>query len=270
MSEYYLLSYKSVPLGIYNKLSYLLDYILELIRFPDKNVNLFNIEINLFNVNIAYPSSTLIFKENINNKRIYFEELNGKRVEMSDETFTRFKKIQNHFMKNKENTENTKKNKNIKLIENKKEEIKEIKEKKIVTQQELDEIEKELDEIEKKTEEIKEEQKDNIHKMNRMKRHMKVLANWQNKFIEDLKLYENFIEKQKENDKFIIPEMFEETFNFLKDFENPNEQFTEYFMKFNKDSNLDMDEIINLLNEIESDSNSESSDSEKSDSEKSN
>lgn len=247
MSEYYLLSYKSVPLGIYNKLCYLLDYILELIRFPDKNINLDYVEINLFSVNIAYPSSTLVFKQNSNNKRIYFEELNGKRVEMSDETFTRFKKIQNHFIKHPINTKKENKTKNIIIKEIEEETVK-----KVVTIEELKMLE------DKKTE-ILDEQKENIEKMNRLKNRMKVLINWQNQFISDLKLYEKFVENKKDDDSFVIPEMFEEKYNFLKEQEKVNECFTDYFLKFNPDSGLDINEINEMLNDIESDSdNSES------------
>ena len=93
MSSFYLLSYKSVPLGIYNKLHYLFDYILELLRFPDRNIDLTKIEMNHFTVNIGYPNASLKFRLD---NRVYLEETNGKRVEMCSDTFTRFKKIQKY------------------------------------------------------------------------------------------------------------------------------------------------------------------------------
>ena len=223
MNSFYLLSYNKIPLGIYNKLSYLFDYILELIRFPDKNVNIYKIEINILEVNIAYPTSTLIFKLNKNLNKIFLEESNGKRVEMCSETFSRFKKIQNHFKKP------------IKKIELPKQEVK----------------------VEKK-EPIK--SKEEIYEINRLKYQMKTLEKWQNKFNSDLKLYNEFKEKKESQEDFEIPEMFKDTYEFFKNSKNVDDSFTEYFSTFNENSEVEFKEIEDLLDYDSSNSDSSNED----------
>ena len=250
MSSFYLLSYKSVPLGIYNKLHYLFDYILEQLRFPDKNIDLTKIEINHFTVNIGYPSSSLCFRLD---NRVYLEETNGKRVEMCSDTFSRFKKIQKYYeTKIKNVTARKEKNKVTEPVEP----VEPVKPVKIYT-------EEEKKEIEEKQKQVNEEQKKTIYEMNRLKRQLKLVNKWTTKFKTDLDLYKKFQDNKKEDEEFEIPEMFEETWNFFNDFENPDESFTEYFMTFNMDSELDINELEELLGEtIEDDSENEDSDDE--------
>ena len=235
MSSFYLLSYKSVPLGIYNKLYYLFDYILELVRFPDKTVDLSKIEINIFEVNIGYPSSSLRFRLD---NRVYLEETNGKRVEMCSETFSRFKKIQKYY-------ENTKTKKNVKVIAKKEEKRVEI-----VKQLSPEEIK----EIEEKQKKVNEEQKQTIYEMNRLKRHMKLVDKWMNKYNTDLQLFKDFKEKRENDESFEIPGMFIETNKFFEEMEDIENCFSDYFIKFNTDSELDINELEELMGEIESDS----------------
>jgi hypothetical protein len=242
MSSFYLLSYKSVPLGIYNKLHYLFDYILELVRFPDKTVDLSKIEINIFEVNIGYPSSSLRFRLD---NRVYLEETNGKRVEMCSETFSRFKKIQKYY-------ENTKTKKNVKVIAKKEEKPLKTEEivEKIVKQLSPEEIK----EIEEKQKKVNEEQKQTIYEMNRLKRHMKLVDKWMNKYNTDLQLFKDFKEKRENDESFEIPEMFIEINNFFEEMEDIENCFSDYFIKFNTDSELDINELEELMGEIESDS----------------
>lgn len=240
MSSFYLLSYKSVPLGIYNKLHYLFDYILELVRFPDKTVDLSKIEINIFEVNIGYPSSSLRFRLD---NRVYLEETNGKRVEMCSETFSRFKKIQKYY-------ENTKTKKNV---------IAKKEEKPLKTEEIVEKIVKQLSpeeikEIEEKQKKVNEEQKQTIYEMNRLKRHMKLVDKWMNKYNTDLQLFKDFKEKRENDESFEIPEMFIETNNFFEEMEDIENCFSDYFIKFNTDSELDINELEELMGEIESDS----------------
>lgn len=247
MTNYFLLSYDSVPLGIYNKLCYLLDYILELARFPGKNLLLTKIRIYNFNVNIAYPDSTLVFKPNETKEKIFLEEISGKRVEMCQETFRRFKKIQKYYKKT-----------NKSKIQKKDVKPETIPEKNTLEDKaNIEDIKKEINEKQSK---LNEEHKKTIYEMNRLKHQIKMVSKWQNKFKEDLKLYKKFQESKKEDEDFKIPEMFEETFNFFEESEKPEETFTEYFVIFNDDSNLEIEEINELLGEIENDSDNEDSD----------
>lgn len=237
MSKYYLLNYDNRPLGIYNKMFYLLDYILEIIRFPGKAIDIFKIRIHYLEVNKAYPLSKILFI-NKNNK-LYLEEEGDKKIELSSETFKRFKKIRQYYdLVKKDTTKNTD-DKPQKLTED---EIK---------------LQKE------QQEEINKQKKETIHKMNRLNHLKKTLENWQNKFASDIKLYNNFKEKLANDEDFKIPELFTEQYKFftLLDTENNNfqESFTEYFIQFNQDSNLDISELNEIL---ESESENENSDKE--------
>lgn len=238
-NSYYLLSYKKTPLGIYNKLYYLFDYILELIRFPDKDISITKFEINIFEVNIGYPISTLIMKFN-EHKKLFLEETNGKRVEMSQDTFNRFKKIQLHF-KNKVKIDITPKKEKVIT--------------RILSKEEIDKMKSDREEN------IKEQQK-TIHELNRLKYQTKTLTNWYSKFKTDLKLYNEFQNKlnDKENSEFIIPEMFQEKYDFFSKEENVEKSFTNYFTTFNENSDIEIDEIMKF--EIEDDSDNEDSDSD--------
>lgn len=246
MTNYFLLIYDSVPLGIYNKLCYLLDYILELTRFPGKKIDLTKIEINNLNVNIAYPDATLVFKINEKQDKIFLEETNGKRVEMCQETFTRFKKIQKYYKQIKINKKDPKKeNKPI---------VKEL------TKEEKQLLEEKQKELSEKQEKLNEEHKTAVYEMNRLKHQLKMVTKWQNKYKADLKLYKEFKKNLEEDETFEIPEMFQEVFDFFEDSENLDDSFTDYFVIFNEDSNLEIEEINELLGEIEDDSDDENED----------
>ncbi|ADO67311.1 hypothetical protein crov278 [Cafeteria roenbergensis virus] len=248
MNSFYLLSYNQVPIGIYNKLPYLFDYILELIRFPSTTLNIYKIEINIFEVNIGYPSATFIFKYNPTMSKIFLEETNGKRVEMSSNTFSKFKKIQNYFkthlpvnniikpLLNKANTKitsslTTTPTSALASSTPSTDTFKQPKEKKLKSKKE-------------------------IYKLNRLKYKMNLLEKWKNKFNCDLKLYNEFKNKNENENKFVIPEMFLKVWNFFNEQENPDNSFTLYFNTFNENSKIELEEINKLLNsnEIESDS----------------
>jgi len=207
-----------VPLGIYNKLPYLFDYILELIRFPDNKINIYKIEINILEVNIAYPTSTLNFKLNKNLNKVFLEETTGKRVEMCSETFNKFKKIQKYFSK-KQNNNEPKKRIPVKEI------------------------------VEEKSVKTKEE----IYEINRLKYQMKTLEKWQNKFNSDLKLYKDFKEKIESDKDFVIPDMFKEIYDFFENVSQLEDSFTEYFTKFNDNSEVEFKEIEDLLDNNQED-----------------
>lgn len=242
MNSFYLLSYNKTSLGIYNKLYYLFDYLLELVKFPDNNFDIYKVNINIFRVNIGYPLSTLIFNYNKKLNKIYFEETNGKKVEMCPETFIRFNKIQKYFTK-------VIKSNNIRQLTNQ-----------LKTNESTEKL--------NSKEELK--SKEEIYEINRLKYQMKTLEKWKNKFDTDLKIYKDFKEKVLSED-FIIPEMFQELWDFFNNTINSEESFTDYFIKFNSNSDIELNEIEKLLdNTIEIDSeneDSENKDSENEDSE---
>jgi len=247
MSKYYLLNYDNRPLGIYNKMSYLLDYILELIRFPGTGINLFKINIHHLEVNKAYPLSKIIFAKR--NEKLFLEESdNNRKIEMFPETFARFKKIRVYYdFKNKKN----------KKDENKKEENK-----KELSEEEIKKLEEEKERIDK-------EKKEAIHKINLMKKETKLLNNWLSKFNTDLELYRRFLKEELENDDFVLPEMFEDKHEFFSEIkeEDLDSSFTLYFEKFNPDCELDMSLIGDLLEDDSEDSvDSDSVDSDSVDS----
>lgn len=242
MSKYYLLNYDNRPLGIYNKMPYLLDYILEIIRFPGKEINLFKISIHHLEVNKAYPLSKIIFAKR--NEKLFLEECdNNRKIEMFPETFARFKKIRVYY---------DSKNKKTKKNEDKKEP-----EKKELSEEEIKKLEEEKDRIDK-------EKKEAIHKINLMKKETKLLNNWLSKFNTDLELYRRFLKEELENDDFVLPEMFEDKHEFFSEIkeEDLDSSFTLYFEKFNPDCELDMSLIADLLEDDSVDSSVDSSDNE--------
>ena len=234
MSKYYLLNYDNRPLGIYNKMPYLLDYILEIIRFPGREINLFKISIHHLEVNKAYPLSKIIFAKR--NEKLFLEECdNNRKIEMFPETFARFKKIRVYY---------DSKNKKTKKNEDKKEP-----EKKKLSEEEIKKLEEEKDRIDK-------EKKEAIHKINLMKKETKLLNNWLSKFNTDLELYRRFLKEELENDDFVLPEMFEDKHEFFSEIkeEDLDSSFTLYFEKFNPDCELDMSLITDLLEDDSVDS----------------
>ena len=242
MSKYYLLNYDNRPLGIYNKMPYLLDYILEIIRFPGREINLFKISIHHLEVNKAYPLSKIIFAKR--NEKLFLEECdNNRKIEMFPETFARFKKIRVYY---------DSKNKKTKKNEDKKEP-----EKKKLSEEEIKKLEEEKDRIDK-------EKKEAIHKINLMKKETKLLNNWLSKFNTDLELYRRFLKEELENDDFVLPEMFEDKHEFFSEIkeEDLDSSFTLYFEKFNPDCELDMSLITDLLEDDSVDSSVDSSDNE--------
>jgi hypothetical protein len=236
------LNYDNRPLGIYNKMPYLLDYILEIIRFPGREINLFKISIHHLEVNKAYPLSKIIFAKR--NEKLFLEEFdNNRKIEMFPETFARFKKIRVYY---------DSKNKKTKKNEDKKEP-----KKKELSEEEIKKLEEEKDRIDK-------EKKEAIHKINLMKKETKLLNNWLSKFNTDLELYRRFLKEELENDDFVLPEMFEDKHEFFSEIkeEDLDSSFTLYFEKFNPDCELDMSLITDLLEDDSVDSSVDSSDNE--------
>lgn len=225
MSGYYLLSYQNKPLGIYNNLYYLMDYLLELLYLPNSNLNILQTKINYFVVNISYPNSTFGFT--LKDNKLYLEEDNGKRIVMCQDTLQRFFRIRRKFFEMRKFKRNNQLLQPVKVSSP------------IITETKKPEI----------NEELLKKEKEQVEKLNKLKYRMKVLEKWNTKFKTDIKIYDNFKKVREENEDFQIPEMFLETWDFFNNNGTSEENFSKYYMRFNSDSDLDIEEIDNILNE---------------------
>jgi len=227
MVNTYLLTYLNKPLGLYSKMSFLFDFILEMFNIPQNNLNLYKFKIYEYEVNRGYPINTFKFNKS-NNKLIFLEE-SEKRVEMNRETFLRFIKIKNRCFKPD----------------------KEIQKQEEVPKKDVILDEKEIDKIKEEKEQVKDELKETIAELNKMKNRNKKIQNWYSKFNNDKELFLRFTEEINNNPDFVIPELFQDTFKFFQDV--GTESFTDYFVKFNEDSELDFEELEKYLNELDED-----------------
>lgn len=229
MVNTYLLTYMDKPLGLYSNMTFLFDFILEMINVPRNTLNIFKLKIFEYEINRGYPLN--VFKFINTNNKLIFQEESEKRVEMNRDTFSRFIKIK-YRLKHQ--------------FENKEEPIK--KDKIIVSEDEIKEIHEE-----KKV--VKDELQNTIAELNRIKNRTKKIQNWYNIFNNDIKLFDKFTKEKEDDNDFIVPEMFQPKFDFFS--EKGTESFTQYFSKFNEDAELDFDEIENFLNQYEDDTSSD-------------
>jgi len=227
MVNTYLLTYQNKPLGLYSKMSFLFDFILEIFNLPTNNLSLIKFTIYEYEVNRGYPINT--FKFTGDSGKLIFIEESKKRVEMNKETFSRFIKLKNkysHIFAVKK--EEPKIEQPIKQIVTNDDDIKILVENKNKVQNKLH---------------------DTISEINKMKYRNKQFSNWYNKFTTDVALFNKFTEELKKDEKFTIPKLFEQKFCFFT--ELGCDSFTDYFSKFNTNSELDLEELENFLNENE-------------------
>ena len=246
MTTFYTLEYKNKMMGIYNKIHFILDFMLELLEIPDYDFNINETKISLFETNISYPQSIIKFVRK--NDKLFMEENNGKRINMMQDTFNRFKRIQ-------------------KIIE--------IKDKKNIPKISLKKPRSSLEQTSPTingqictlTNIESEQHKEDIYKLNRLKINTKMLENWINQYKSDIKLFNVFKEKLEEDVEFVIPPLFTIKYTFftnLNDINDIDNNFNDYFTEFNKNSKLDINEITELLsitlanNNSDNDSDSDS------------
>jgi len=239
--NYLLLTYQEKPIGIYSKMNYLFDYLIELSYLPTYSLNFSQIRILEFEMNHGYPINTFSFTTS---EKLIFIEESGKRVEMNKDTFSRFLKLSNYFNLSKVKAKPVNK---IILEENKKEVKKEVnkKEEPKIPSLELTEEEKaKIKEIEENTTKVKKEYRDTIEEINRMKWRNKKIQNWYSSYQNDVKLYQRLLlEKEEMKEEFIIPKLFKEKFEFF----SKSDTFEDYFKTFNTDAELDFQEIEDFL-----------------------
>jgi hypothetical protein len=239
--NYLLLTYSNKPIGIYSKMNFIFDYLLELSSLPNYQVNFNQIKIFEYQVNHGYPVNVFSFTTN---QKLVFVEESGKRVEMNKDTFSRFLKL-SKFLTVKSN-----------VILNKPEIKTETKEKpKLEDKSNLELTHEELlkiKEIEENKNQVRKEYRDTIEELNRMKWRNKKIQNWSNQYQSDLNLFRRLLEEKKETEKneeeFIIPKLFKEKYQFFEDCEDINQDnFENYFREFNTDAELDFKEIEEFL-----------------------
>lgn len=256
MTNAYLLTYNAKPLGIYTEMFFIFDFILEMINMPNNNFNICGCKIYEYEHNRGYPLNTFkfIFKE----EKLLFIEESEKRVEMSKTTFNRFIKIKSRtkpvklfekvFDKSIEQKTNTQDKQETQLTAVP-ESTSSIKSTVILTKEDVEDIEKEK-------EKIRGEIKNTIAELNKMKYRNKKIKNWYNKYKTDIMLYEKFSKEKQNNESFVIPKLFEDSYNLFE--EKGTQCFTDYFTKFNEESDLDIAELDEFMESYESDSDNSS------------
>jgi hypothetical protein len=239
--NYLLLTYSNKPIGIYSKMTFIFDYLLELSSLPNYQVNFNQIKIFEYQVNHGYPVN--VFSFTTLQKLVFIEE-SGKRVEMNKDTFSRFLKLSKFFNVKFNKTETNQKPK----IEEKQK-----LEEKSNLELTAEEISK-LKEIEENKNQVKKEYRDTIEELNRMKWRNKKIQNWSNQYRSDLNLFRRLLEEKEEKEKngeeFIVPKLFKNKYDFFENCEDINQDnFEDYFREFNTDAELDFKEIEEFLYE---------------------
>lgn len=230
---YYLLSYAGTPIGIYNKMAYLMDYLLEISHWPKYNMRIRSVKIFKMEINKGYPIEEYHFDYS-DTKKLLFLEKNNNRVDMNDETFNKFIKIK-HIYSYKNQDATNDENKTTDTSTNSQP----------MSDTQLAQINKSKQELEEQQKLIAEENSKNRHELNMLINKQKHFNRWMTKFDHDVELYNKFVNLLDNDPEFIIPELFLPVYNLFKD--KGTDSFPDYYMTFYEESDYDIEELMDLL-----------------------
>ena len=93
MTVFYL-SYQQKPLGCFNSIEYIFDFILEIFHFPTNDIKITQFKIIKFEINRGYPINKFKF---VIDKKLHITDENNKRLELNKEQLNKFLKIVQKF-----------------------------------------------------------------------------------------------------------------------------------------------------------------------------